>query len=135
MTDLIVARGLSKAFGSMRALDNVNFHVQPGRIVGLIGPNGAGKTTALKAMLGLTRFDGELSVLGLDPYHQRHRLMQDVCFIADVAVLPRWIRVSAADRLRRRDAPAVPPRGLRSISSRAATSSARAACASSRRAW
>ena len=94
MTDLIVARGLSKSFGSMRALDNVNFHVQPGRIVGLIGPNGAGKTTALKALLGLTRFDGELSVLGLDPYHQRHRLMQDVCFIADVAVLPRWIRVS-----------------------------------------
>ena len=94
MTDLIVARGLSKAFGSTRALDNVNFHVQPGRIVGLIGPNGAGKTTALKALLGLTRFDGELSVLGLDPYHQRHRLMQDVCFIADVAVLPRWIRVS-----------------------------------------
>ncbi len=94
MTDLIVARGLSKTFGSTRALDNVNFHVQPGRIVGLIGPNGAGKTTALKALLGLTRFDGELSVLGLDPYHQRHRLMQDVCFIADVAVLPRWIRVS-----------------------------------------
>ena len=94
MTDLIVARGLTKTFGSTRALDNVNFHVQPGRIVGLIGPNGAGKTTALKALLGLTRFDGELSVLGLDPYLQRHRLMQDVCFIADVAVLPRWIRVS-----------------------------------------
>ena len=94
MTDLIVARGLSKAFGSTRALDNVNFHVQPGRIVGLIGPNGAGKTTALKAILGLTPYTGTLSVLGLDPYHQRHRLMQDVCFIADVAVLPRWIRVS-----------------------------------------
>jgi len=90
----IGARGLGKSFGATRALDGVNFSVQPGRIVGLIGPNGAGKTTALKALLGLTRFDGELSVLGLDPYRQRHKLMQDVCFIADVAVLPRWIRVS-----------------------------------------
>ena len=94
MTDLITARGLGKSFGSTRALDGVNFSVRPGRIVGLIGPNGAGKTTALKALLGLTRFDGELTVLGLDPYRQRHQLMQDVCFIADVAVLPRWIRVS-----------------------------------------
>ncbi len=93
MSDLIVARGLGKTFGTTRALDDVNFSVGAGRIVGLIGPNGAGKTTALKALLGLTRFDGELSVLGLDPYRQRHRLMQDVCFIADVAVLPRWIRV------------------------------------------
>jgi ABC-2 type transport system ATP-binding protein len=94
VTDLIVARGLGKTFGSTRALDDVNFRVQPGRIVGLIGPNGAGKTTALKALLGLTRFDGELSVLGLNPFRQRHQLMQDVCFIADVAVLPRWIRVA-----------------------------------------
>jgi ABC-2 type transport system ATP-binding protein len=94
VTDLIVARGLSKTFGSTRALDDVNFRVRPGRIVGLIGPNGAGKTTALKALLGLTRFEGELSVLGLDPFRQRHQLMQDVCFIADVAVLPRWIRVA-----------------------------------------
>jgi ABC-2 type transport system ATP-binding protein len=94
VTDLITARGLSKSFGATRALDDVNFTVRPGRIVGLIGPNGAGKTTALKAVLGLTRFEGDLSVLGLDPYRQRHRLMQDVCFIADVAVLPRWIRVS-----------------------------------------
>jgi ABC-2 type transport system ATP-binding protein len=94
VTELITARGLGKSFGSTRALDGVSFSVQPGRIVGLIGPNGAGKTTALKALLGLTRFDGELSVLGLDPYRQRHKLMQDVCFIADVAVLPRWIRVS-----------------------------------------
>jgi ABC-2 type transport system ATP-binding protein len=94
VTDLIVARGLGKSFGSTRALTDVNFRVRPGRIVGLIGPNGAGKTTALKALLGLTRFDGELSVLGLDPYVKRHQLMQDVCFIADVAVLPRWIRVS-----------------------------------------
>jgi ABC-2 type transport system ATP-binding protein len=94
VTDLITARGLSKNFGATRALDGVDFTVRPGRIVGLIGPNGAGKTTALKALLGLTRFEGSLSVLGLDPYRQRHRLMQDVCFIADVAVLPRWIRVS-----------------------------------------
>ncbi len=91
--DLIVARGLGKQFGTTRALHDVNFRVGPGRIVGLIGPNGAGKTTALKALLGLTRFDGALTVLGLDPYRQRHQLMQDVCFIADVAVLPRWIRV------------------------------------------
>ncbi len=93
VTELIVARGLGKSFGATRALDRVSFSVQPGRIVGLIGPNGAGKTTALKALLGLTRFEGELSILGLDPYRQRHRLMQEVCFIADVAVLPRWIRV------------------------------------------
>jgi ABC-2 type transport system ATP-binding protein len=92
--ELITARGLGKSFGSTRALDDVSFKVETGRIVGLIGPNGAGKTTALKALLGLTRYEGELSVLGLDPYRQRHRLMQDVCFIADVAVLPRWIRVS-----------------------------------------
>jgi ABC-2 type transport system ATP-binding protein len=94
VSDLIVARGLGKSFGSTRALDDVNFRVESGRIVGLIGPNGAGKTTALKAMLGLTRTEGELSVLGLNPHLQRHRLMQDVCFIADVAVLPRWIRVN-----------------------------------------
>ncbi len=93
VTDLIVARGLGKSFGQTRALNDVSFRVGAGRIVGLIGPNGAGKTTALKALLGLARFEGELSVLGLDPYRQRHRLMQDVCFIADVAVLPRWIRV------------------------------------------
>jgi ABC-2 type transport system ATP-binding protein len=79
VTELITARGLGKSFGATRALDGVSFSVQPGRIVGLIGPNGAGKTTALKALLGLTRFDGELSVLGLDPYRQRHKLMQDVC--------------------------------------------------------
>jgi ABC-2 type transport system ATP-binding protein len=94
VTDLIAARGLGKSFGTTRALDDVNFRVEAGRIVGLIGPNGAGKTTALKAVLGLTRFEGELSVLGLDPYRRRHQLMQDVCFIADVAVLPRWIRVT-----------------------------------------
>ena len=93
MSDLIVARGLTKIYGATHALNAATFKVGAGRIVGLIGPNGAGKTTALKAVLGLARFQGELSVLGLDPYHQRHKLMQDVCFIADVAVLPRWIRV------------------------------------------
>ena len=93
MNDLIVARGLSKSYGVTHALQDASFAVGAGRIVGLIGPNGAGKTTALKAVLGLARFQGELSVLGLDPYRQRHKLMQDVCFIADVAVLPRWIRV------------------------------------------
>ncbi len=93
MNDLIVARGLSKSYGATRALNDATFTVAAGRIVGLIGPNGAGKTTALKAVLGLARYQGELSVLGLDPYRQRHSLMQNVCFIADVAVLPRWIRV------------------------------------------
>jgi ABC-2 type transport system ATP-binding protein len=93
VTDLIEARGLSKRYGATRALDAVTFNVPEGRIVGLIGPNGAGKTTALKAILGLTRFEGTLNVLGRDPYRHRHQVMQDVCFIADVAVLPRWIRV------------------------------------------
>ena len=93
MSAVIHARGLRKRFGTKAALDGVDLQVQAGRIVGLIGPNGAGKTTALKAILGLTAFDGDLSVLGRDPFRQRHALMQDVCFIADVAVLPRWIRV------------------------------------------
>jgi ABC-2 type transport system ATP-binding protein len=96
MTAVIEARGLTKAYGATRALDGVSFSVEPGRIVGLIGPNGAGKTTALKAILGLTSFNGELSVLGLDPRSQRDALMRDVCFIADVAVLPRWLRVAQA---------------------------------------
>jgi ABC-2 type transport system ATP-binding protein len=90
---VIRARGLSKRYGSKAALDGVDLDVQSGRIIGLIGPNGAGKTTALKAILGLTSFDGELEVLGRDPFRQRHALMHEVCFIADVAVLPRWIRV------------------------------------------
>src|SRR5262249_8966994 len=93
MTTIIEARGLTKNFGTTRALDAVNFKVEAGRIVGLIGPNGAGKTTALKAMLGLTSFEGELRVLGRNPYSERDTLMHDVCFIADVAVLPRWLRV------------------------------------------
>jgi ABC-2 type transport system ATP-binding protein len=90
---IVSARGLSKRFGNTVALDNVNLNIEAGRIVGLVGPNGAGKTTALKAILGLTEFDGELSVLGLDPRKHRDQLMQQVCFIADVAVLPRWITV------------------------------------------
>ena len=96
MTKVIEARGLRKSYRSTQALEEVSFTVEPGRIVGLIGPNGAGKTTALKAILGLTRFEGELRVLGLDPRSQRDELMRDVSFIADVAVLPGWLRVSQA---------------------------------------
>ena len=94
MTSLVNARNVSKHFGSTRAVDNVSFEIEKGRILGLIGPNGAGKTTLLKAVLGLTECDGDLSVLGFDPFRQRKQLMQNICFIADVAVLPRWIRVS-----------------------------------------
>jgi ABC-2 type transport system ATP-binding protein len=94
MTTVIEARDLRKSYGGNRALDGVSFTVDAGRILGLIGPNGAGKTTALKAMLGLTSFEGELSVLGQNPRLERDQLMRDVCFIADVAVLPRWLRVS-----------------------------------------
>lgn len=90
----IEARGLHKAFKTTIALDGVNLRVDEGRILGLIGPNGAGKTTALNAILGLTPYQGELRVLGRDPWTERDQLMRDVCFIADVAVLPRWIRVS-----------------------------------------
>jgi ABC-2 type transport system ATP-binding protein len=92
----IEARGLRKRFGATTALDGVDLRVEEGRIVGLIGPNGAGKTTALNAILGLTAYEGELRVLGRDPWIERDRLMRDVSFIADVAVLPRWIRVSQA---------------------------------------
>jgi ABC-2 type transport system ATP-binding protein len=90
----IEARGLRKAFGTTIALDGINLRVEEGRILGLIGPNGAGKSTALNAILGLTPYEGELHVLGRDPWTERDRLMRDVCFIADVAVLPRWMRVS-----------------------------------------
>jgi ABC-2 type transport system ATP-binding protein len=90
----IEARGLRKAFGSSVALDGLDLRVDEGRIVGLIGPNGAGKTTALNAILGLTPYHGELNVLGRDPWTERDDLMRDVAFIADVAVLPRWIRVA-----------------------------------------
>jgi ABC-2 type transport system ATP-binding protein len=88
-----MARNVSKHFGPVRAVDDISFEIEKGRIVGLIGPNGAGKTTLLKAVLGLTDCDGDLSVLGLDPFRQRKQLMQEICFIADVAVLPRWIKV------------------------------------------
>ncbi len=93
---IVRARDLTKTYGTTRALDHVSFDIEAGRIVGLIGPNGAGKTTALKAILGLVDFDGDLRVLGLDPRTQRAELMEQVCFIADVAVLPRWIKVSEA---------------------------------------
>src|SRR6202166_5097614 len=92
----IEARGLRKAFGTTIALDGVDLRVEKGRILGLIGPNGAGKTTALNAILGLTPYQGQLKVLGRDPWNERDQLMRDVCFIADVPVLPRWIRVSQA---------------------------------------
>jgi ABC-2 type transport system ATP-binding protein len=93
---VIEARGLRKAFGATVALNGVDLHIEEGRILGLIGPNGAGKTTALNAILGLTQYHGELKVLGRDPWSERDQLMRDVCFIADVSVLPRWIKVSQA---------------------------------------
>ncbi|WP_045767552.1 ABC transporter ATP-binding protein [Xanthomonas albilineans] len=93
---VVFAQGLRKTYNNEPALAETSFVIQPGRIVGLIGPNGAGKTTALKAMLGLTAVEGELRVLGLDPRKQRDALMNQVCFIADVAVLPRWMRVREA---------------------------------------
>jgi ABC-2 type transport system ATP-binding protein len=99
MTAIIEARGLSKNYGSTKALRGVDLNIQAGRIVGLIGPNGSGKTTAIKAILGLAGFDGELKVLGKDPRTERNALMEEVCFIADVAVLPRWIKVSQAVEL------------------------------------
>ena len=95
-TPVVSARGLRKAYKNKLALDNTAFDIPSGRIVGLIGPNGAGKTTALKAILGLIPFDGDLKVLGKDPRTQRDELMNEVCFIADVAVLPRWITVAQA---------------------------------------
>ena len=93
---VVSARGLRKAYKNKLALDGTNFDIPAGRIIGLIGPNGAGKTTALKAVLGLIPFEGDLKVLGKDPRTQRDELMNDVCFIADVAVLPRWITVAQA---------------------------------------
>ena len=92
----IDARRLRKVYGSTVALDGVNLRVEEGRILGLIGPNGAGKSTALGAILGLLPYEGDLKVLGRDPWTERDKLMTDVCFIADVAVLPRWMRVAQA---------------------------------------
>lgn len=91
--DVVVAKNLVKKYGSVRALDGASFNVRRGQITGLIGPNGAGKTTALKAVLGLTPFDGDLQVMGKNPFRQRADVMEDVSFVADVAVLPKWIRV------------------------------------------
>ena len=96
MSTVLSARGLTKRYGKRVAVDGVDFDIPAGRIVGLIGPNGSGKTTTLKAALGLVPFEGELSVLGFDPRTQRDELMKDVCFIADVAILPRWLRVKDA---------------------------------------
>ena len=96
MTAIIEARGLTKRYGSTPVVRGVDLNVDAGRIVGLIGPNGAGKTTVIKSILGLTSFDGELQVLGLDPRTRRDDLMKEVCFIADVAVLPKWLKVSQA---------------------------------------
>jgi len=96
MSAVLSARGLTKRYGKQIAVDAIDFDIPAGRIVGLIGPNGSGKTTTLKAALGLIPFEGELSVLGFDPRTERDALMQDVCFIADVAILPRWLRVMDA---------------------------------------
>jgi ABC-2 type transport system ATP-binding protein len=96
MSGVVHARGLTKSFGDFEALRDVSFDIEAGSIVGLIGPNGAGKTTTLKSLLGLTGFEGELEVLGQDPRHGRHKIMERVCFVADVGVLPRWLRVSDA---------------------------------------
>lgn len=96
MNSIVEVRGVSKHFGDLAAMDNISFDIAPGSIVGLIGPNGAGKTTTLKSMLGLSGFDGEMKVLGQDPRSDRHRIMERVCFIADVGVLPRWLKVADA---------------------------------------
>jgi ABC-2 type transport system ATP-binding protein len=96
MENAIVAKNLSKSYGKKSAISGLDFQIPSGRILGLIGPNGSGKTTTLKAILGLTTFDGELSVLGMNPYTQRDALMNEVCFIADVAILPKWLKVKDA---------------------------------------
>ncbi|WP_223668520.1 ABC transporter ATP-binding protein [Kangiella shandongensis] len=96
MANVISAKQLNKFYGDFQALNDVSFDVKKGSILGLIGPNGAGKTTLLKALLGLTNYSGDLKVLGLDPHTQRDELMKRVCFVADVAVLPRWIKVEQA---------------------------------------
>lgn len=94
MSHILTAQNVNKKFGKFQALKDVNINISKGKIVGLIGPNGAGKTTLLKSVLGLDSCDGELKVLGIDPYKKRADLMKEICFIADVAVLPKWIKVS-----------------------------------------
>ena len=94
MSHILSAQNVNKKFGNFQALKNVNINIDKGKIVGLIGPNGAGKTTLLKSVLGLDSCDGELKVLGIDPFKKRADLMKEICFIADVAVLPKWIQVS-----------------------------------------
>tara|TARA_R110002072_G_scaffold31735_5_gene97535 strand:- start:17735 stop:18592 length:858 start_codon:yes stop_codon:yes gene_type:complete len=96
MSHVVKAEHLRKSYGDFDAISDVTFEIEPGSIVGLIGPNGAGKTTTLKSILGLTSFEGELDVLGVDPRHGRHHIMERVCFIADVGVLPRWLKVKDA---------------------------------------
>ncbi len=96
MSALIEIKQLSKNFGQQTVLDGIDLNIESGRIVGLVGPNGSGKTTTLKAILGLTSYEGSVSVLGKDPRRQRDELMQDICFIADVAILPRWLKVADA---------------------------------------
>ncbi len=94
MSTVIEARGLTKAYGQSQVLNGIDLNIEKGRIVGLIGPNGAGKTTALRCLLGLSSFEGSLDVLGLDPRRERTQLLEDVCFIADTAILPQWLKVS-----------------------------------------
>jgi len=96
MTNIITAQNLSKSFGSFQALKNINLTIQKGQIVGIIGANGAGKTTLLNSILGLNAYEGDLDVLGFDPFSQRDELMKQICFISDVATLPKWIKVSEA---------------------------------------
>lgn len=96
MEKIVLAKGITKRFGAVTALDNVDLNIAPGKIFGLIGPNGAGKTTLLKCLLGLAACEGEINVLGIDPRRHRTRLLEEVCFIADTAILPRWLKVSQA---------------------------------------
>ena len=98
MEQIIEAKGLTRTFGDINAVEDIDFTVNTGSVIGLIGPNGAGKTTLLRALLGLTNCDGHISVLGSDPRKQRAQIMEQVCFIADTAVLPRWMRVAQARR-------------------------------------
>ena len=134
MPALIEARDLTKKYGAQIALDRANLTVEAGRIVGLIGPNGAGKTTALRAILGLTAYEGQLTVLGREPFRERTALMQDACFIADVAVLPSLAAGRSGDRFRRRRASAISPRPRARHCSPRPRSPASAACANCPRA-